>query len=163
MIQTSTIAETKKEELYIFLDNIYNRLTNNLEKIDDKKFNEDLATVYKNFYKINLAGLRFFTVYGEWGRPDMFYYKVIDSAFKKKSLYLNNFGNHSRDFTYIRDVNIILFNLLRKKTKFKNEIFNICSNKPFQILKIVKLVEKYTNKISLKKENSKSRCFKNAW
>ena len=116
-----------------------------------KKFNEDLATVYKNFYKINLAGLRFFTVYGEWGRPDMFYYKVIDSAFKKKSLYLNNFGNHSRDFTYIRDVNIILFNLLRKKTKFKNEIFNICSNKPFQILKIVKLVEKYTNKISLKK------------
>ena len=81
----------------------------------------------------------------------MFYYKVIDSAFKKKSLYLNNFGNHSRDFTYIRDVNIILFNLLRKKTKFKNEIFNICSNKPFQILKIVKLVEKYTNKISLKK------------
>ena len=76
----------------------------------------------------------------------MFYYKVINSAFKRKSLYLNNFGNHSRDFTYIRDVNIILFNLLRKKTKFKNEIFNICSNKPFQILKIVKLVEKYKTK-----------------
>ena len=116
-----------------------------------KKFNEDLATIYKNFYNINLAGLRFFTVYGEWGRPDMFYFKVIESALKKKKLYINNFGNHSRDFTYIRDVNEIMFNLLKKKTKFKNEIFNICSNKPFQILKIVKLVEKYTNRITLVK------------
>ena len=99
-----------------------------------KKFNEDLATVYKNFYKINLAGLRFYSICQ--GRPDMFYYKVIDSAFKKKSLYLNNFSNHSRDFTYIRDVNIILFNLLRKKTKFKMKFLIFVQINHFKYLKL---------------------------
>ena len=53
-------------------------------------------------------------MYGEWGRPDMFYSKVLDAAFKKK-LYVNNYGNHSRDFTYIKDVNLILYNLLKSK------------------------------------------------
>ena len=131
-----------KEKSLLFPTNTYS-LT--------KKFNEDLATVYKNFYNMSLVGLRFFTVYGEWGRPDMFYFKVIEAALNKKKLYINNFGNHSRDFTYIGDINLILFNLLKKKKKYKNEIFNICSNKPFNILKLVQLVENHTNKIKLVK------------
>ena len=51
-----------------------------------KKFNEDLSLIYSKFYNIKSIGLRFFTVYGEWGRPDMFYSKVLDAAFKKKTL-----------------------------------------------------------------------------
>ena len=69
-----------------------------------KKFNEELAEVFSKFYKMKLVGLRFFTVYGEWGRPDMMIIKYIDSSFKKKNFYLNNYGNHTRDFTYIGDV-----------------------------------------------------------
>ena len=69
-----------------------------------KKFNEELAENYSKLYNINMIGLRFFTIFGEWGRPDMFVTKFLTSSFKKKSFYLNNRGNHVRDFTYIKDL-----------------------------------------------------------
>ena len=56
-----------------------------------KKFNEELAEVFSKFYKMKLVGLRFFTVYGEWGRPDMMIIKYIDSSFKKKNFYLKGY------------------------------------------------------------------------
>jgi len=116
-----------------------------------KKFNEDISLIYNKFYGIGAVGLRFFTVYGEWGRPDMFCSKVFDAAHKKIKLYINNFGNHSRDFTYIKDVNLILYKMLVSKKIPKNEIINICSNKPVNILKLVKIVEKNSKKIKLNK------------
>lgn len=116
-----------------------------------KKFNEDLSLIYSKFYNIKSIGLRFFTVYGEWGRPDMFYSKVLDAAFKKKKLYVNNYGNHSRDFTYIKDVNLILYNLLKSKNIARNEILNICSNKPLNIVKLIKSVEQESVKIKVYK------------
>ncbi len=116
-----------------------------------KKFNEDLSLIYSKFYNIKSIGLRFFTVYGEWGRPDMFYSKVLDAAFKKKKLYVNNYGNHSRDFTYIKDVNLILYNLLKSKNIARNEILNICSNKPLNIVKLIKSLEKESVKIKVYK------------
>lgn len=116
-----------------------------------KKFNEDLSLIYSKFYNIKSIGLRFFTVYGEWGRPDMFYSKVLDAAFKKKKLYVNNYGNHSRDFTYIKDVNLILYNLLKSKNIARNEILNICSNKPLNIVKLIKSLEKEAVKIKVYK------------
>ena len=114
-----------------------------------KKFNEDLAKIYNKFYNVNSVALRFFTVYGEWGRPDMFYSKVLDAAFKKHTLYINNFGNHSRDFTYIKDVNLVLYNLLSCKTISGFDILNICSNKPWNIIKLVKFIEKYSGTIAI--------------
>ena len=131
-----------KEKSLLFPNNTYSL---------SKKFNEDLSKIYCEFYKIKAIGIRFFTVYGEWGRPDMFYSKVFDSAFKKKKLFINNFGNHSRDFTYIKDVNFILFNMLKSSNIQSNEIINICSNNPINILKLVKIVEKYSKKIKLYK------------
>ncbi|MDA9172805.1 GDP-mannose 4,6-dehydratase [Candidatus Pelagibacter sp.] len=116
-----------------------------------KKFNEDLSSIYNKFYRTNAIGLRFFTVYGEWGRPDMFYSKVLDAAFKKMKLYINNYGNHSRDFTYIRDVNLILYNLLKTKKILGNDILNICSNKPLSIIKLVKTIEGKSKKIRIYK------------
>ena len=116
-----------------------------------KKFNEDLSLIYNKFYNIKSIGLRFFTVYGEWGRPDMFYSKVLDADFKKKKLYVNNYGNHSRDFTYIKDVNLILYNLLKSKNVNGNEILNICSNKPLNIVKLIQSVEKESSKIKVYK------------
>lgn len=102
-----------------------------------KKLNEEIAETYHKISKINFIGLRFFTIYGEWGRPDMFMYKLFKAFFLKKTFYLNNYGNHLRDFTYIDDVTHIIEKLIKKKF-IGNSVFNICSNKPQNILNIVK-------------------------
>ncbi len=108
-----------------------------------KKINEEISSIYNNYYNLKLTGLRFFTVYGEWGRPDMMMLKFISSFYKKKEFKLFNFGNHERDFTYIGDVVKILEILLFKHRKLKrNDIFNICSNKPINLKKIINFMKK---------------------
>jgi UDP-glucuronate 4-epimerase len=102
-----------------------------------KKLNEEIAETYHKISKINFIGLRFFTIYGEWGRPDMFMYKLFKAFFLKKTFYLNNYGNHLRDFTYIDDVTNIIEKLIKKKFT-GNSVFNICSDNPQNILNIVK-------------------------
>ena len=111
-----------------------------------KKINEEIGFIFNKYYNTKLIGLRFFTVYGEWGRPDMMMMKYIDCFYKKKIFYLNNYGNHSRDFTYIGDVVNILYLLLKKHKKLKGyDLFNICSNKPINLKKIISFMKK--NKI----------------
>ena len=108
-----------------------------------KKINEEISNVITKNKKISLIGLRFFTVFGEWGRPDMLIFKYLKSSFsKKEKFYLNNYGNHTRDFTYMQDVNKILHKLLLKKHPFTHNIFNICSNKPIKITKTLNLINK---------------------
>ena len=126
-----------------------NKLSPNNTYSLTKKFNEDIAKVFNNYYGLKLIGLRFFTVYGEWGRPDMFISKLIISNLKKRKFTLNNFGNHFRDFTYIGDVVEILYRLLRKKIKSSNEIFNICSNKPLNLHYVIKKIEKHLGKVKI--------------
>ena len=94
--------------------------------------NEILAKKISKKTSFDLIGLRFFTVYGEWGRPDMFIFKLLNSHKNKKKFYLNNYGNHERDFTYIKDIVLILEKFLKIK-KFDNKIFNICSSRPINI------------------------------
>ncbi len=108
-----------------------------------KKFNEEYINLNFN-KKTKYIGLRFFTVYGEWGRPDMLIFKFLKCVKDNKFFYLNNNGNHWRDFTYIDDVTKICEKLLSQKFK-KNMIFNICSNKPIHILKVVKYLSKKNN------------------
>ena len=126
-----------------------NKLSPNNTYSLTKKFNEDIAKVFNNYYGLKLIGLRFFTVYGEWGRPDMFISKLILSNLKKRKFTLNNFGNHFRDFTYIGDVVEILYRLMRKKIKYSNEIFNICSNKPLNLHYVIKKLEKHLGKVKI--------------
>ena len=97
--------------------------------------NEVVALKYKKKYNFNICGLRFFTVYGEWGRPDMFLFKLLKSYKKNKVFLLNNHGNHSRDFTYIKDVTEILSRLI-KKNKFNFDVVNICNSNPVNIMNI---------------------------
>ena len=106
-----------------------------------KKLNEQIAETYSIISKINFIGLRFFTIYGNWGRPDMFLFKLFKNSFNKKVFELNNYGNHDRDFTYIKDVNIIIEKLIYIKSQ-KHTILNICSNSPVNILKIIKTFKK---------------------
>jgi UDP-glucuronate 4-epimerase len=110
-----------------------------------KKINEEMADIYSKSYKLKIIGLRFFTVFGEWGRPDMFIMKYLQSFFNRKKFFLNNNGNHIRDFTYIKDVISIILQLSRKKIT-KHKVYNICSNKPIHLKKIIK----YFNKNNIK-------------
>lgn len=143
---------------------------------DNKKtpFKESLSLKPKNIYgftkvsnelfsnylskkkKIKFIGLRFFTVFGEWGRPDMFLYKYLNATKKKKTFVLNNSGNDLRDFTYVKDVIEILILLMRSKKKLKNhQIFNICSNKPIKISSLLKFLQQkgFNTKIKIKGKN----------
>jgi UDP-glucuronate 4-epimerase len=85
---------------------------------------------------MKIVALRFFTIYGDYARPDMFIYKFLNFLVKKKTFYLNNYGNHKRDFTHIEDVKNIIAKLILNK-KLKNyQVFNVCSSRPASILKL---------------------------
>ncbi len=121
-----------------------------------KKINEEIAKDISNISKMKIIGLRFFTVYGNYGRPDMFIFKYLKSIFLKKSFPLYNRGHNFRDYTHIDDVVRIVDKLMLKRIKKNFEIFNICSGKPIDIYKlsilISKLLKKKTN-IVFKKRN----------
>ena len=106
-----------------------------------KKINEEIANCYSKIYKTNFIGLRFFTIYGEWGRPDMFMLKLFKATLNKKIFELNNHGNHRRDFTYIGDAVKAVYGLIQRKQKGHN-VYNICSNKPIKISKIINYFKK---------------------
>ena len=116
-----------------------------------KKINEEIANLKQYNFKINFIGLRFFTIFGEWGRPDMFMFKLFKAFFLKKTFYLNNYGNHTRDFTYIGDAVRIMKKLISLKNKKNHEIFNICSSKPIKLFKVVNFLNSLTNKPKIKK------------
>jgi len=118
-----------------------------------KKSNEEMAEIYANLYHVKSIGLRFFTIYGEWGRPDMFMLKYLQFLFfKKPNFFLYNYGNHFRDFTYIKDVIKIVEKLLKKKLSKNHTVFNICSNNPIKITKIIDIINSVANrKTSVKK------------
>ena len=107
-----------------------------------------MAEIFSKQFNIKLIGLRFFTIYGEWGRPDMFLMKYLTSSFDKtRKFYLNNFGNHTRDFTYILDACEIIEKLLiSKKKQLKHQIFNVCSNNPIKLLNIINELNRITTK-----------------
>ena len=112
-----------------------------------KKANEEMAEIYSRYYGIKTIGLRFFTVFGPWGRPDLVINKLIDSFFKNKIFYLNNFGKHVRYFTYIDDVIKIILKLSINNKNVKDcEIFNICGSQPVSLLYLIKLFKKKVGK-----------------
>ena len=113
-----------------------------------KVINEELASIYSLKSSAQFIGLRFFTIYGELGRPDMFIIKFIKKAFLNKKFELNNSGEHYRDFTYIKDVIKILNKLLNGNFKFKNDVFNICTSRPIYIKA---LCNKLKRELSFKK------------
>ena len=89
-----------------------------------KKFNEDLAENYFNLFGFKSIGLRFFTVYGPWGRPDMAYFKFSELIRNSKEIIVYNQGKMSRDMTFVDDVCDGILSSINYEAK-KNEIF-IC-------------------------------------
>jgi len=109
-----------------------------------KKANELIAHSYSHLYKLNTTGLRYFTVYGPWGRPDMAMYIFTSKIIEGKSIPVFNNGNMKRDFTYISD--IIDGTRLAIEKNYKCEVFNLGNNRSEQLMEVVHQIEKYIGK-----------------
>ena len=109
-----------------------------------KKSNELMAHTYSHLFKINTTGLRFFTVYGPWGRPDMAMYIFADKISKNEPIPIFNHGNMMRDFTYIDDIIDGIKASIKKKYKY--EIFNLGNNKSESLMEMISIIELCLNK-----------------
>ena len=114
-----------------------------------KKSNELYAHVYHKLYGLNCTGLRFFTVYGPYGRPDMALFSFVDDILKGKTISVYNHGKMRRDFTYVLDIVSGVISALDKP--FPYEIFNLGNNKPFSLNYFISVIEKVLGKKAKKK------------
>jgi len=126
-----------------------------------KLSNEEFAKSMSKNMPTKIIGLRFFTIYGPWGRPDMMILKYLIASSKKLKFLLFNKGDHYRDFTYIEDAVNICELLIEKNFKKKYDIFNICSSKPLLITKVLSEVNRYTKSpLVIKKPRDKADVYK---
>ena len=125
---------------------------------ETKLFNERMIRHLSKATEMKIRGVRFFTVYGPWGRPDMAYFKLFLAAYKKVPFALFGDGNIARDFTYIGDVvnNLIkLENQLRKTKSGFFDVVNIGGGKPRSILDMIQYIKNISGKdIQIKASNS---------
>jgi UDP-glucuronate 4-epimerase len=131
-----------------------------------KKSNELMAHSYSHLFELPTTGLRFFTVYGTWGRPDMALFLFTDAMLKNKPIKIFNNGEMIRDFTYVDDITESILRLIPKPPESNNSwnaenpdpstssahyrILNIGNNKPISIMKYVEILEKKIGKEAIK-------------
>lgn len=115
-----------------------------------KKTMELISDVYCNIYKLKLIGMRFFTVYGPYGRPDMSIYKFFNNILEGKKIDIYNYGNHKRSFTYIDDIilniNKIVKNSDKNKYKKNSIVYNIGNPNSVSLFKLIKIIEAVLSK-----------------
>ena len=123
-----------------------------------KKSNELMAHAYSHLFNLPVTGLRFFTVYGPWGRPDMALFLFTKAIIDKKELNVFNYGKMERDFTYVDDIVESIIRLIEKAPKVDNSfdkcnpemgkswapyrIFNIGNSKPVELMEYISAIEK---------------------
>ncbi len=111
-----------------------------------KLSNEIIARSYSKNFKLKCIGLRFFTVYGPYGRPDMAYYSFLDQLKKNKTIDVFNRGIMKRDFTYIDDVVDGICKVIKIKIKENYLVLNIGKGKPDNLMDLINLIQKYYKK-----------------
>ena len=116
---------------------------------------ELISHVYCHLYKKNIIGLRFFTVFGPWGRPDMSYFKFFNLFYQNKKIMVYNHGNHYRSFTYIDDlinnISRIKNYYLKKNIKTESRVFNLGNPKTISLINLIKIMERISGKKFKKK------------
>lgn len=125
-----------------------------------KKSNELLAHSYSHLYGIPTTGLRFFTVYGAWGRPDMAYFKFVKAIVEDKPIEVYNFGKMQRDFTFIDDIIEGVVRVMTKiptantdpalNSKAAYKLYNIGNNNPVELLHFIEVIEQLLNRSAIK-------------
>jgi UDP-glucuronate 4-epimerase len=116
-----------------------------------KKANEVMCHAYAHLYRIPMTGLRFFTVYGPWGRPDMAYFKFANAIMADEPIDVYNYGNMRRDFTYIDDIVDAIETLvesapLATHDPVPHRVYNLGNNQPEGLLDMINLLEKALGK-----------------
>jgi UDP-glucuronate 4-epimerase len=122
-----------------------------------KKANELMAHTYAHLYSLPCTGLRFFTVYGPWGRPDMAYFSFTKAIMEEKPIDVFNFGNMKRDFTYIDDIIEGIVRVIDKIPKpnphwdrrdpdpgssyAPYKLYNIGNNNPIELMRLIEVLE----------------------
>ncbi|ACK67828.1 NAD-dependent epimerase/dehydratase [Rippkaea orientalis PCC 8801] len=122
-----------------------------------KKANELMAYTYSHLYRLPTTGLRFFTVYGPWGRPDMAYFMFTKAILAGEPIKVFNNGKMKRDFTYIDD---IVEGIIRVMNRIPNpleselgvpyKVYNIGNNQPVELLKFIEILETCLGKKAIK-------------
>lgn len=121
-----------------------------------KKSNELIAHSYSHLFGIPVTGLRFFTVYGPWGRPDMSYFKFTDAIVRGEPIEVYNHGHMQRDFTYVDDVVEAIMRVLESPPKLtvqqesggvflsnaRYKIYNLGNHQPVELLKFIEIIER---------------------
>jgi len=131
-----------------------------------KKANELMAHTYSHLYKLPTTGLRFFTVYGPWGRPDMSLFMFTQNILDGKPIDVFNYGNHRRDFTYIDDIVEGVIRVIDKPAQANASwasdnpdpgtslapyrVYNIGNNNPVNLLAFIETLEKCLGKKAIK-------------
>jgi UDP-glucuronate 4-epimerase len=117
-----------------------------------KKANELMAYTYSHLYNISITGLRFFTVYGPWGRPDMAYFKFAKAIMEDKPIDVYNNGDLKRDFTYIDDITQGIEKLLKQPSNKtpSYDIFNIGNSNPVRLMDFISILEEKMGKKAIK-------------
>ena len=117
-----------------------------------KRSDELMAHVYSHLYNLPTTGLRFFTVYGPWGRPDMAPFLFMKSILEGTRIQVFNHGKLSRDFTYIDDIVQGVMRVLNRPSVRKTpcRVFNIGNSSPVKLLDFIEVIEKVTGKQAIK-------------
>ena len=115
-----------------------------------KKSSELVAECYSHLFNIKCIGLRFFTVYGPWGRPDMATFIFTKNILEGKTIQIFNYGKMERDFTYIDDIVQGILGALKKNIS-NHKVYNLGNSNPEVLLEFVELIEKTLNKKAQKK------------
>lgn len=118
-----------------------------------KKANELMAHVYTNLFGLTTTGLRFFTVYGPWGRPDMALFLFTKAIFEDRAIDVFNNGVMMRDFTYIDDIIEGLIRILEEHSNGKGdsyELFNIGAGNPVKLMDFIEALEQKIGKKAIK-------------
>ncbi|MGF1519409.1 MAG: NAD-dependent epimerase [Nodosilinea sp.] len=125
-----------------------------------KKANELMAHAYSSLYQIPTTGLRFFTVYGPWGRPDMAYFKFVEAILGDRPIQVYNQGRMQRDFTYIDDVVEGVVRVMQRPPAASHnldsdsqapyKIYNIGNHQPVELLRFIQVIETALGKTAQK-------------
>jgi len=128
-----------------------------------KRANELMAHSYSHLFSVPMTGLRFFTVYGEWGRPDMAFFKFTDAILNDRPIQLYNEGKMSRDFTYVKDIAEAVVRLIDHAPQANTDwdpkspdpassgvaphrVFNVGNASPVPLMTYIELLQKALNK-----------------
>ncbi|WP_029036022.1 NAD-dependent epimerase [Salinimicrobium xinjiangense] len=107
-----------------------------------KKSNELMAFTYSHLYGFKTTGLRFFTVYGPWGRPDMAMFLFTDAILNDRPIKVFNNGNLERDFTYIDDIVQGIYQIIQKADNSQgHSLYNIGNSKPVKLMEFIEEIE----------------------